>query len=104
MVLNALVVYQNLHAYTKSIEYKDFLKTVIHEMLYEYSLGYVALLTANEEKEPPRKKCKRRQYTPPAGAQPSTPEAAQPQLVHGLMTITSTETRHRPQRRCSVYF
>ena len=91
MMLNSRTVYQNLHPTQPSIEYCEFLKTVVHEMLSEYSLGYVALCAANQEKRSPTRKRKR---TCTEG-QASTP-------VHGLLPIPPSEKKRRPQRRCRV--
>ena len=56
MVLISRVIYQNLNPHHKPIEYLDFLKKVIHEILLEHSLGYAAMQVCEER---PKKKKKR---------------------------------------------
>lgn len=102
MVLNARVVYQILHNVEVNIEYFEFLKTVIHEMLYEHSFGYINMVADQEDKPPPKKK-QRTRYTPPTNPQPSTSADSPPISFHGLVNIPVTETsKKRPQRRCRV--
>ena len=109
MVLNARVIYQNLHKC--SIGCSEFIKLVVHEMLQEYSLGYASLCVVQKEQQ--LKKKPRRtgvpmlaagaQPPPPTTrAQPSTAGAAATPVVHGLMTIPSTANTQRPRRRCRI--
>ncbi|XP_064092990.1 piggyBac transposable element-derived protein 4-like [Macrobrachium nipponense] len=105
MVLNSFVIFYNLNNHENRSEFSAFIKTVVHEILSEYSLKYVILdATKNEPKAPRRKR--RRTASAQRGPDPQPGTSHQPgtscQSVHWLMTIPRTEKKRRPQKKCRI--